>query len=114
MKKKKTFPRVVVFAVLTMATAISWLFFNTYRALTKKEKVVVSPEILAPLDPKLDQKALEMLETRYYIEESQIPETVIVTPSPTPEETSVSNNMGGKISSPSPQESPTTSPSANL
>jgi len=114
MKNKKKVPSIVSIAILTVITSVFWLFFSAFRTFTKKEKVEVPPEILAPLNPKLDQKALEMLDSRYYIEEDQIPDTVIITPSPTPTETSVPSGTGGEIPSPSTQESPTASPSANL
>ena len=114
MKTRKKLPSIVTIAILTSVTAVFWLFFTAFRAFTKKEKIDVPTEILAPLNPKLDQKALEMLDSRYYIEEDQIPDTVIATPSPTPTETSIPSGEGEEIPSPSPLESPTASPSANL
>jgi len=114
MRKERKLPSIVTLAILTSVTAVFWLFFSAFRTFTKKGKVEVPFEILAPLNSQLDQKALEILDSRYYIEENQIPDTTIIIPPPTPTTTSVPSGTGEEISNPSLQETSTASPSANL
>lgn len=91
MKKEKT-PKIVSLAILTLITSVLWIFFAVYRSITKKEEPKAVTDVIIPLTPTLDSKTITQIETRVYVEEGQIPQTVIPsnqkTPTPTlkPEE----------------------------
>lgn len=61
-------PKSVTISILTLATAAVWVFFEVYRIITTKPAPTVPPEILAPINPALDQKSLEELPGRIYFE----------------------------------------------
>lgn len=83
-------PRIVTILIVSTITIVFWVAIDVYRALTIKPADPVPGEIIAPIDPNLDETALRSLEQRVYIEEDQIqtlPEQSTapqVTPSPSP------------------------------
>lgn len=89
MKEKKELPKLVVFAILTLITALSWVGFEIYRALTVKPDPVVPPEVILELNPELDLQTLEGLVNKVYLEDAEIGETVLLTPGETLQPTEV-------------------------
>lgn len=63
---KNKLPSVIALLILTFITIIFWVSFNIYAVFTKKVPVVVSEEILLPLDPKLDTEIINQMEKRNY------------------------------------------------
>ena len=93
MRKPKAPPLVTVL-VFTTVTIVIWIFSSVYRALAVKPGPKVPPEILTPIDPTLDTKALEQLENRIFFEEGQITEFTKNLPTPSPQ---------GESATPSPE-----------
>lgn len=83
--KEKT-PNIIPFFVLTTTTLMFWTFFDIYRNFKKETPAVVPPEIIAPINPKLDVATLDELDQRFYIEDSLIEDTIYA-PSGTPKST---------------------------
>jgi hypothetical protein len=77
MKTKRKKPISINILILTVFTAIIWTCFEVYRALTLRPDPNIPPEILAPLTPALDANSLDKLQSRLYLDENQIPDTVI-------------------------------------
>jgi hypothetical protein len=112
--KEKT-PYIVPFFILTAATLIFWAFFDIYRNIKKVPPVIVPPEVLAPINPKLDTSTLSELEKRFYIEDSQIEDTTYVpsnkpTFSSTPNARVTSTPMASASASPTPSASASATP----
>lgn len=87
MKKQKT-PNIVFLAVMTTITAIFWAFFGAYRVFTTKPETAVSPEIIEPVDPKLDSSIIDKMQNSVFFEEGEVTSS-ISSPSPTPTETPI-------------------------
>jgi hypothetical protein len=76
-------PNFVTIAILTAITVAFWIFFGVFRIFTKTDEKTVPAEILAPLSPTLDKNVLDKLPARVYFDDSQIPETMFTSPTPT-------------------------------
>lgn len=89
MENKKELPTIVKLLIFTLVTGIFWAFFTIYRSFTSEPSPVVPAEILFPLTPKLDEKTIDEIKQRNFLE--TIPEISInVSESiikPTPEAT---------------------------
>jgi hypothetical protein len=81
--KKEKLPNIVTILIFTLVTLVLWLFFSIYRAVTKLQPASVPEEVLTPLNPSLDSTVLREIEKRGYIDESQMPQQAIITPSET-------------------------------
>ncbi len=86
--KKTKLPNIVSVLILTLITSVMWISFNVYRAFTTKPAPVVPAEISEPLTPTLDTDAINQIESRTFLGEGEIPQTVVTpeasaTPSPT-------------------------------
>lgn len=110
MKKNKNVPGVVVLVILTLIMVICWIGLSVYRALITRPPVEVSEEVLAPLDPTLNQEYLNRLPERIYIENLSTGTTQIVqiveaeaSPPPiaTPTATESASSSATPIASPS-------------
>jgi hypothetical protein len=71
MKKLKP-PRLVTVAILTTITIVFWVFYSLYGILTSDSLQKVPSEILAPIDPTLDTRALDKLPGRIFFEEGEV------------------------------------------
>ena len=71
---KNKLPSLVSILILTLITSIAWIGFNIYRALTIKPPEVVPEEISRPLNPKLDMDTLNIINSKLYFEDSDVPE----------------------------------------
>lgn len=65
MKNKKT-PDIIVLIILTSVTLIFWTIVSIYNAYYTPAESNIDSNILAPLDPNLDLKTLQDIETRIY------------------------------------------------
>lgn len=83
MKGFKT-PTAVTTLILTLITIFFWAGFEIYRSFTVKPAPPVPVPILKPLDPTLDTKSLDSLQSRIFLDDSQIGTTVLVTTTPNP------------------------------
>jgi hypothetical protein len=103
---KNKIPSLVVVLVLTLLTAIAWVGFSVYRAISQKEGPVLSEDVTKDLSPSLNSEIIENMKNRIFLSENEIPETQIqasLQPSATPQVT--------VIPTPIASESPTTEPS---
>ncbi len=107
-------PRMVTIAVITTTTIIFWVFFEIYRVFTTSPPVNVPSELMKSISPSLDTVALDNIHQRIYLEEEEIPETLIGVPlllSPTPTQTPTPATGSAEISTASPSaETPVLSP----
>lgn len=70
-------PRLVTIAIITTATIILWIFFEVYRIFTSTSPLDVPEELLKPINPTLDSKALQKVEERVFFEDEEIPESLV-------------------------------------
>ena len=82
MKKTKV-PGLIPVLILTLITVVMWVSLDVYRTVKKPEQSVVSDEVTKSLTPKLDQEAMEAIESRIILDDSQIPD-IVANSSPTP------------------------------
>jgi len=68
MKKPKP-PSLVTVSVITTITVILWVFFGVYQILKSSISVDISPEVLAPISPNLDERALAQIQQRLYFDD---------------------------------------------
>ncbi len=105
--KKSKLPSLVSVLILTLVTAVMWVSFNVYRGFVIKPAPAVPKEISEPLTPNLDKNTIDLIETKVFLEESQIPAVSFsqaATPSPTASPTA--------SPTPTPEASPSASPTA--
>lgn len=81
---KTKLPNLVSILILTLITVVMWVSFDIYRALKKPVNAVVPESVSQPLVPILDQNSINEIESRFFLNDSQIPDNVIVNSSPTP------------------------------
>jgi hypothetical protein len=77
MNKPKA-PRLVTVAVFTTITIIFWVFMGLYNLITSKPPANVDPELLKPINPTLEQEALNRLENRVFFEPGQTSSPFII------------------------------------
>jgi len=78
-----------------------WVSFNIYRALTSKAPPSVSAQVSQPLTPTLDKDALDLIQGKLYLNDSQIPDNVTVG-TPVPAATITPTEIPAPSQSPSP------------
>lgn len=85
--KQKT-PNIVPVLVLSLITTVTWIFFSVYTAITAKPAPAVPDKVSQSLDPTLDQKTVENIKAKLFLDESQIStasfSALFSKPSPTP------------------------------
>lgn len=64
MKNKNKLPSVIVIMILSVVTVLTWVIFSVLREFTKSPSTVVLPELILPLDPRLDTNTINEIETR--------------------------------------------------
>lgn len=82
--KKTKLPSLIPILVLTLITVVMWVFFDIFRALKQTPELTVPTTISQPLTPTLDQNSINQIESRIFLNDSQIPDTIVVNASPTP------------------------------
>jgi hypothetical protein len=75
--KKTKLPNIVAVLILTLITVVMWVSFSIYRAVVSAPSAVVPAAVSQPLTPTLDSEAMTLLESRVFIDESQIPDSVV-------------------------------------
>ena len=70
-------PSLVSVLILTLITVIMWVTFDVYRLFNKPVTPSVPENVSRQIDPTLDQSAIDQLESRIFLDDSQIPDTVI-------------------------------------
>jgi len=101
--KKNKLPSLISVLILTLLTSVMWVSFNVYRALTTETPAEVPKEIIEPLTPTLDRETINQIESRIFLDESQIPDVVSVP---------VTQVIGTPLPSPTPISTPIASPEA--
>lgn len=97
MKKKVKVPSLVTLAILTLFTVVFWVGFDLYHAFQNKPDPEVEPKVLEPINPVINQDALNQLQQTLLVSQSEINSYVpatnveqaqeVVTQIPTPEPT---------------------------
>ncbi len=70
MKKQKS--NLTTLAILTMLTLLTWVAVEAYQRFTKIDFGNIPPEVLEQLQPNLDKKVLDLIETRKSYTEQEI------------------------------------------
>jgi len=96
--KKDKLPSLVSILILTLLTSIVWVSLSVYWALTAKPAESVPKTVSDTFTPTLDQGAIDKVESRIFLDNSQIPQN-----SPT---------GTSSLPTPAPEVMPTASPSA--
>lgn len=81
--KKNKLPNLITILILTLITVVVWISLSIYRALSKKPDPSVPQEVSQPLTPTLDMDSVGKIQSRLFLDDTQIPE-VKITQSPTP------------------------------
>jgi hypothetical protein len=106
--KNNKLPSLVSILILTLLTAITWVSFSIYRALTVSAPPGVPQSVSQPLTPTLDQDSINKIKSSIFLNDAQIPQNIVgETPLPSP------ILLATPTASPSPTASPTASPSAS-
>lgn len=74
---KSKLPKLVNILILTLITVIVWVGFDVYRLFNNPPPPIVSKEVSNPLIPNLDQDSINQIESRIYLDDSQIPDNVV-------------------------------------
>ena len=77
--KKSSLPSLITLLIFTLITAFVWVVFTIYRAFSVKPPPSVPEEVSRPLDPKLDTETLKNIESKIFLDDSQIPEIQVST-----------------------------------
>jgi len=109
--EKNKLPNLIIILVLTLITIVTWVSLSVFRALSQKPVPDVAQEVSNPLTPTLDTDSLKKIESRLFLDDSQIPEVKIGQPAtPTPKATPVPHASPKPVSSPAPAASPSATP----
>lgn len=71
MRKRKISRDVLVLAILSLITVLTWIIFDVYRIFSRKEGVDVPASQLQPLNPSLDQAVIEQISQESYLEKGE-------------------------------------------
>jgi len=85
--KKTKLPSIISVLILTLITVVMWVSLDIYRALKKPTEITVSKEISQQLNPSLDQESIKKVESRSFLDDSQIPNISISPGAATPSST---------------------------
>ena len=80
--KKDKLPSLITILVLTLLTSILWVSFSVYRAITAKPAESVPSAVSDPITPTLDQNEINKIESAVFLDNSLIPQNLIVASSP--------------------------------
>ena len=70
-------PSLVTVLILTLITVIMWVGFDVLRLFNQPATPSVPENVSRQIDPTLDQSAIDQLESRIFLDDTQIPDTVI-------------------------------------
>jgi hypothetical protein len=105
--KKNKLPSLITILVLTLMTSIVWVSLSVYRAITAKSPESVPSAVSNPLTPTLDQSEINKIESAIFLDNSQIPQNLVVASSPP-----VPAPVSTALPAPTPITTPVASPSA--
>lgn len=63
---------ITILAILTTLTLLTWVFVEAYQRFNLLEVTNIPPAILAPLNPTLDEDALNLLKGREHFTDEEI------------------------------------------
>ncbi len=81
--KKTKLPSLIPILILTLITVIMWVSLDVVRLLKKTPELVVPSGVSQPFTPTLDENSINQIESRTFLNDSQIPDNVVVS-SPAP------------------------------
>lgn len=105
--QKQKLPSVISLLILTMITAVMWIGFTVYRALTSTPTPTVPVEISSPLTPALDKDTINKIESAIFYGESEVPQLNFVS---TPAPSAIPTPLATPVPSATPEASPSASP----
>jgi hypothetical protein len=76
---KTKLPSIISVLILTLITVVMWVSLDIYRAIKKPTQITVPTEISQQLTPTLDQDSIKLIETRNFLDDSQIPNSILIT-----------------------------------
>jgi hypothetical protein len=76
--------RLIFTGILTLITILVWTGFETHHQLTQSQQLQVDPQILKPLDPRLDTQVLDQIQAHTNLSEQHPLGQPLVSPSPSP------------------------------
>jgi hypothetical protein len=89
--KKQKIPGLISVLILTLITIVMWVSLDVIRAFQKTTPSNVPAEISQPIVPSLDQTSMSQIESRIFLDDSQIPsgitsssQTPAASPTPVP------------------------------
>lgn len=89
--KKQKIPGLISVLILTLITIVMWVSLDVIRAFKKATPSVVPSEISQPITPSLDQISISQIESRIFLDDSQVPSGITnspliptITPTPVP------------------------------
>jgi hypothetical protein len=86
--KKTKLPSLIPILILTLITVVMWVSLDVFRTLKKTPELVVPTGVSQPLIPTLDENSIKQIESRFFLNDSQISDNV-VSSSPTPQSSAV-------------------------
>lgn len=75
--EKAKLPSLVTVLILTLITVVMWVGFDVYRLFNQPAAPSVPVSVSNPITPSLDQDAINQLESRPLVDNSQIPDNVV-------------------------------------
>ncbi len=80
---KTKLPSLIPILILTLVTVVMWVSLDVVRLLKKTPELVVPAGVSQPLTPTLDESSINQIESRIFLNDSQIPSNIVGS-SPTP------------------------------
>lgn len=106
--KNSKLPNLVSILILTVLTALMWISFSVYRAITTKPAPNVPQAVSLPLTPTLDTTTLNKVQSSLFLDSSQIPQNVANgTPAPSATTLPTSTPVASPVATPEVTPSPT-------
>lgn len=82
MNQLKFGKNIFVLSILTLVTAFVWIGYEVYHAYTKTTVPQVVTRLIQPLNPTIDQKALDEIREKYQLSSKELNIPPITLPSP--------------------------------
>jgi hypothetical protein len=78
MKKRRLSKDILILAILSLITVLTWIGLDLHRILFKEEELYVPPQQLEPLNPEIDQEIINQLSGQSLFEKGEYlpPETM--------------------------------------
>lgn len=82
-KELKLGKNILILSIMTLVTVFTWIGFEVYYAYTKTTVPQIIRELIKPLNPNLNQKIIEDIESKYQPSTAELETISIPIPSPT-------------------------------